>query len=193
MFDKWIKPGIRLTITVMLGVLTVVLAACSGFSFGPSGQTVESTSASSTIPTVVTSKANTGSSTGPRVTDGTPIPGGGRQVQLADRVLLITNVAKQSGADPSMVSIVLTLTVKNTGSGTVAIKNQPQFFLLVGSEGDTFGKQSNSSDTFFGDISANSQRSGTIVFQIPATASRGLRLMYQPENPADTSFMSLNL
>jgi hypothetical protein len=123
----------------------------------------------------------------------TPLAGGNSQSQqlvLKDRTLLITGLTKQTGSDPTVVSVSLTLTVKDT-SGK-AIQNQPEFYQLVGSEGDTFGKQSNSSDTFYGPINASGQRSGTIVFQVPSGALNGIRLMYRPEDPTETVFTPLN-
>ncbi len=59
--------------------------------------------------------------------------------------------------------------------------NESTFFQLLSAEGDTFTYQSNSSDTFYGDIPAHSSRDGSIVFQIPKAAASNLRLLYRPE------------
>ena len=203
----------RLKLVIGSGVCVVILLLLA--AFGDTATTAENgtvpppavatntavpTTAATANATVVTNSGS-GSITvtvtppsGPQVISSpTPIPGGNtksQQVVLQDRTLLITDVSKQAGGDANTVSIVLVLTVKDT-SGQ-AIKNQPEFYQLVDSEGDSFGKQSNSSDTFYGAIDANSQRSGTIVFQIPSGAAIGLRLMYRPENPTETVFTPLN-
>ncbi|HTK07354.1 MAG TPA: DUF4352 domain-containing protein, partial [Ktedonobacteraceae bacterium] len=197
MLDKRIK----LVIVSGLCALTLLLAACGGPTSSPgTGQTNSNGTSAPTTVTTANATVVTGSNgatnvtppSGPTiVTSPTPIPGSngkGQQLKLADRILLITSATKQNGADPTSVSIVLALTVKNTSPKGLTIQNQPEFFQLVGSEGDTFGKQSNSSDSFYGPINANSQRSGTIVFQIPAAAVKGLRLMYRTENQNETVF-----
>ncbi|HEY4389615.1 MAG TPA: DUF4352 domain-containing protein [Ktedonobacteraceae bacterium] len=196
---------IKLVIVSGLCALTLLLAACSGPTSSPGtsqtpGANSNGTSAPTTVATanatVVTGgngATNVTPPSGPTiVTSPTPIPGSngkGQQVSLKDRTLLITSATKQKGADPTSTSIVLALTVQNKSGAT--IQNQPEFFQLVGSEGDTFGKQSNSSDSFYGPINANSQRSGTIVFQIPTAAVNGLRLMYRTENQNETVFTTL--
>ncbi len=201
---------IKLLIVGALCLLTFLLAACNGdASTTPpeTGQVPKSAAATNTpIPTtaatanatIVTGGGSGGQNVtppaGPQVINSpTPIAGGNAQSQqivLKDRTLLITAVTKQQDADPTIASVSLTLTVKNT-SGQ-AIKNQPEFFQLVGSEGDSFGKQSNSSDAFYGPIDANGQRAGTIVFQVPSAALNGIRLMYRPEDPSETVFTPLS-
>jgi hypothetical protein len=64
---------------------------------------------------------------------------------------------------------------------------------LTGAEGDAFGLQSGANNNFFGSIASQSSRSGTIIFQIPAGAMNGLRLLYRPEVATETTFVSLNL
>jgi len=204
--DKHIKS----LVVSVLCVMMFLLAACSDSTPSETGQVPKTTSPTNTpVPTTaatanatVINVAGPGTAAatnvtppaGPKVVNTpTPIAGGNSQSQqlvLKDRTLLITDVTKQTGSDPTVVSISLTLTVKDTG-GT-AIKNQPEFFQLVGAEGDTFGKQSNSSDTFYGPIDASGQRSGTIVFQVPSAALNGIRLMYRPEDPSETIFTPLS-
>jgi Domain of unknown function (DUF4352) len=193
-------------VSVLCVVMMLLLAACNDpTTTSESGTVPPQAKPNTPVPTTaVTANATvvTSAGNGPNVTpppgpevisSPTPIPGGSsksQQVVLQDRTLLITDVSQQKGADPTAVSVILTLTVKNTSSQ--AIQNQPDFYQLVGAEGDSFGKQSNSSDAFYGPISANSQHSGTIVFQIPSAAIAGLRLMYRPENPSETVFTPLN-
>ncbi len=86
----------------------------------------------------------------------------------------------------------LTLTLKNTG--TKPILNQATFFQLVGSEGDVFGYQSSVTPGFFGTISPQSGRNGTIVFLVPTGAmSGGIRLLYRSEIDTETVFVSLQI
>ncbi len=97
----------------------------------------------------------------------TPAPGGSpgsQQVTFPDRIVVIGNVSKQSSIGNS-TPVSLTLTLKNTG--TKPILNQATFFQLVGSEGDVFGYQSSVTPGFFGTISPQSGRNGTIVFLVP--------------------------
>lgn len=97
---------------------------------------------------------------------------------LKDRTLVINAISRQKGANPDPVAINITMTIKNTGGKP--IKNQATFFQLVGAGGDFFG-QTNSSDNFYGPIAPHTTRSGTITFQLPAAASKNLRLMYRSE------------
>lgn len=127
----------------------------------------------------------------------TSIPGGsgdntqGQVVKLADRVLTISNVSKQAGADASSTRISLTISVKNTGARS--IMNEASFFQLLDAEGDAFGLQSSAATNFFGAITPQSSRSGTINFQVPTGALKGLRLLYRPEVAAETTILPLNV
>jgi Domain of unknown function (DUF4352) len=124
----------------------------------------------------------------------TRVPGGNQQSQLVslpDRIIAITNLTKQAGSDSNSISINLTITVKNTGLKT--INNDATYYQLISAEGDTFGLQSDAPQEFFGSIAAQSSRSGTITFQVPAGALNGMRLMYRPDVSSDTTFVPLNL
>jgi len=124
----------------------------------------------------------------------TRIPGGNEQSQLVtlrDRVITITNMSKQVGTDSNSIAINLTITIKNTGAKT--INNDAAYFQLISAEGDAFGLQSNIAPNFFGSITSQSSRSGTIIFQVPSGAINGIRLMYRPEVSTETIFVPLNL
>ncbi len=112
-------------------------------------------------------------------------------VTLSDRILMISSVSKQAGADSSSLTISLTMTIKNTGAKP--IMNEAMYFQLTGADGDTFGIQSGANSHFFTPIAPQSSRTGTIVFQIPVGATNGLRLMYRPEVATETIFVPLNL
>ena len=124
----------------------------------------------------------------------TPVPGGSthsQQVALSDRTLIINDVTKSAGASANSVTITLSVEVKNTGSK--AILNQSDYYILTSSEGDSFGVTSSPTSSFYGTIGASNSHSGTLVFQIPSAAATGLRLMYRPEVAADTAFLPLVL
>jgi hypothetical protein len=124
----------------------------------------------------------------------TTVPGGNEHSQLvtlSDRLLTITNMRKQAGTDSNSIAINLTITIKNTSGKT--INNDAAYFQLISTEGDTFGLQSSISPSFFGTIASQSSRSGTIIFQVPASAIDGMRLMYRPEVSTETIFVPLNL
>jgi hypothetical protein len=124
----------------------------------------------------------------------TPVPGGkpgSQQIVLGDRTLIINSVSKQQGASTNFTLINLYLAVQNTSNK--AIMNRSTFFQLMGSEGDTFGYQYNSSDTFYGPIAAHTARNGTIVFQVPTAATPGLHLLYRPELATETAIIWLNI
>jgi hypothetical protein len=124
----------------------------------------------------------------------TPVPGGkpgSQQIVLGDRTLIINSASKQQGASTNVTLINLDLAVQNTSEK--AIMNQSTFFQLMGSEGDTFGYQYNSSATFYGPIAPHTTRSGTIVFQVPTAATAGLRLLYRPELATETAIIWLNM
>jgi hypothetical protein len=112
-------------------------------------------------------------------------------VELGDRTLVLNSVSKQDNADGKSSLITLALTIKNTSNKP--IRNEASFFQLMSAEGDTFTYQSNSSDTFYSDISGHSSRDGTIVFQIPKAAASNLRLLYRPEVATETVVMPLNV
>ncbi len=63
----------------------------------------------------------------------------------------------------------------------------------MGPEGDTFGYQYNSSDNFYGTIAAHATHSGTIVFQVPTSATSSLRLLYRPEIATETAIILLKI
>jgi hypothetical protein len=148
-----------------------------------------------TTPIVVTPKTTQKSGgNGPLViTSPTPAPGGSansQQVVLADRTLVISSATKQK-VNANSLLITLEITVKNTSTKT--IMNQSTFFQLMGAEGDTFSYQYNSSDNFYGPLAAQSARTGTISFQIPAAAATNLRLLYHSEIATETALVSLKV
>ncbi len=124
----------------------------------------------------------------------TRVPGGNQQSQLVtlpDRIITITNLSKQAGSESNSISIQLTMTVKNTGAKT--INNDATYYQLISAEGDAFGSQSGTPQSFFGPIASQSSRSGTITFEVPAGALNGMRLMYRPDVSSETIFVPLNL
>jgi hypothetical protein len=133
--------------------------------------------------------------TGPHIIlSPTPVPGGkpgSQQIVLGSRTLIIYSVSKQNGVSPNSTLISLNLAIQN--SSAKVIMNQPTFFQLMGSEGDTFGYQYNSSDNFYGTITAHTTRSGTIVFELPMAAAAGLRLLYRPEIATETAIILLKI
>ena len=160
------------------------------------GSTPSATATTTITPQLVTPKAASGlPGKGLQVISSpTPVPGGkpgSQQIVLGDRTLIINSVSKQQGASSNFTLINLDLAIQNTSNK--AIMNRSIFFELVGSEGDTFGYQYNSSDTFYGPIAAHTTRSGTIVFQVPAVATSGLRLLYHPEIATETAIILLNI
>ena len=181
---------------VML-VMLVLLAACSSTGNTSNQGTGPSAAARATItPQLVTPKDVHGSpGTGPQVISSpTTVPGskpGSQHIVLGDRTLIITSVSKQNGASPNAALISLNLGVQNTSAK--AIMNLAPFFQLMGSEGDIFGSQYNSSDDFYGSIPAHTTRDGMIAFQIPTAATPGLRLLYRPEVATETVIILLKL
>ncbi|GAC1392928.1 MAG: hypothetical protein NVS4B12_22410 [Ktedonobacteraceae bacterium] len=175
-----------------------VLAACSSgdppTSASGSTPTPKVTTGSSATTVAVTSLPST-PGVGPIVIlSPTPIPGGGahsQQVVLADRTLLINNVSKGVGADANSVAINMAMTLKNTSAK--AISNQSSYFSLFGSEGDVFGLPANTTGSFFGPINANGSRSGTVVFQVPTSAAKTLRLFYRSEVVSEAVFVPFNV
>ena len=198
-------------------MLLFLLAACDSGNVGGSGNTggngtssgggtasVGQASSSSThiasmptvtTPIVVTPKATQKSGgNGPLViVSPTPVPGGSidsQQVVLADRTLVISSATKQKVNTNSLL-ITLVITVKNTSAKS--IMNQSTFFQLMGAEGDTFSYQYNSSDNFYGPVAAQSARTGTISFEIPAAAATNLRLLYHSEVATETVLVTLKV
>lgn len=181
-------------------MLLLVACASTGNTSGSNGSSSSSwhgsASIHATVLAVVKPKSVHGSpGSGPIVvTLPTPMPGSNansEQVVLKDRTLVITSVSKQNGPNAGSSLITLVLTVKNTSDKP--IMNQSTFFQLTGPEGDTFTYQYNSSDNFYGTVSANSSRNGTIQFQVPRAATSNLRLLYHPEDTTETALVSLGV
>ncbi|MBV8695506.1 MAG: DUF4352 domain-containing protein [Ktedonobacteraceae bacterium] len=103
----------------------------------------------------------------------------GQQVALPDRALNISNVSEQIGPDASSVTISMTMAINNTSGATIT--NTSSYFQLISKEGDVFGPQSTVSPSLFGTIAPQASRSGTIVFQVPTAALKGLTLLFHSE------------
>jgi hypothetical protein len=114
---------------------------------------------------------------------------GGQQVALPDRALDIKNVNVQIAPDASSVTIGLTMTINNTSSATIT--STSSYFQLISKEDDAFGPQPSASPSLFGTIAPHASRSGTIVFQIPTAALKGLILLFH--SPAITVMIPLNV
>lgn len=112
-------------------------------------------------------------------------------IALPDRKLTVGTVSEQSGSDASTKGISLTITVTNTGQSP--IMNHATFYQLVGPEGDSFGTQSSVSANFYGSIPPRGSHQGTVVFQVPAGAVKGLRLLYRSEVATETVLIPLGL
>lgn len=198
----------RVAMGGMLLVVFVLLAACGPFgnasdsgstgnaSTPVGGSTVQGTPPAAITPLLVTPKSSSGSpGKAPlMITSPTPVPGGGAGSQLVvllDRTLMIYSVSKHQGTSTSSTSIDLDLAVQNTSGKAIA--NQITFFQLMGPEGDIFGYQNNSSDTFYGTIAAHTTHRGTIEFQVPIAATASLRLLYRPEIATETAIILLNI
>jgi hypothetical protein len=181
----------------VIPVLFLLLVACSSAGSGSTqNQSTFSATAATITPQLVTPKASSGSAgKGPLVISSpTPVPcgrAGSQQIVLGDRTLIIHRVSKQKGASTNSTLINLDLAVQNTSDK--AIMNQLTFFQLMGSEGDTFGYQFNSSDNFYGAIAAHTTRSGTIMFQVPTAATASLHLLYRPEIATETAIILLKI
>jgi len=190
---KKFVPGIAILIVLVL------LAGCSSANnSGTTSSSIKSSiTASVTItPQIVTPKTANGSpGKGPLVISSpTTIPGekaGIQHIVLGDRTLIIYHVSKQNGASSNSTLINLDLAVQNTSHK--AIMNLSTFFQLMGPDGDAFGYQYNSSDNFYGPITAYMARSGTIVFQIPNAAASSLQLLYRPEIAAEAAIIRLKI
>jgi len=184
----------------LLSVFFLLVACSSAGSNNSSTErnlTKSTTTASVAItPQLVTPKATSGSpGKGPLVISSpTTVPGGNpgtQQIVLGDRTLIIYRVTEQNGASSNSTLISLDLTVQNTSHK--AIMNLSTFFQLMGPDGDAFGYQYNSSDNFYGPITAYKAHSGTIVFQIPKAATSSLQLLYRPEIAAETVIIRLKI
>lgn len=112
-------------------------------------------------------------------------------VTLADRTLTIGKASQQPGSDASTTGISLTITVSNTSPSPIL--NKATFYQLVGAGGDSFGTQSSVSANFYGSISPRNSRQGTIVFQVPTGAVKGLQLLFRPEVATETTLIPLIL
>jgi hypothetical protein len=104
---------------------------------------------------------------------------GGQQVALPDRALEIKNVSVQIAPDASSVTISLTITINNSSHATIT--NTSSYFQLISKEDDVFGPQPTVSPSLFGTIAPQTSRSGTLVFQIPTAALKGLTLLLHSE------------
>src|SRR5207247_5010836 len=99
--------------------------------------------------------------------------------------------SKKEETENNSIDINQTNTIKNTDAKT--INNNAAYFQLISAEGDAFGLQSKVAPNFFGSIASQRSRSGIIIFQVPAGAINGIRLMYRPEVSTETIFVPLNL
>ena len=111
-------------------------------------------------------------------------------ITLPDRTLTIDAVSKQAGSGASTTAVGLTITITSTGPSP--IMNSAAFYQLIGAEGDSFGTQSSVSANFYGSVPTRSSRQGTIIFQVPTGALKGLRLLYRPEVATETALIPLN-
>ena len=194
---KFVPGGIILVLFLLPFLSGCAESNSNNGKTGTSSRPTHSATAITTItPQLVTPKAVSGSpGKGPLIISSpTTVPGGkpgSQQIVLHSRTLIITSVTRQKGASANSTLITLNLAVQNTGN--TAIMNQSTFFQLMGSEGDAFGYQYNSSDNFYGSIAAHTTRNGTIVFQIPTPAASSLHLLYRPENATETAIISLKI
>lgn len=197
MFAQWKKP----VASGLILLVCLLLVACNsaGNKNGTTGKSSTSSSTNAPVsitPQQVTPKATGTAGKGPLVISSpTKVPGGkpgSQQIVLSDRTLIINRVTEQKGASPNTTLVNLDLAVQNTGNKT--IMNLSTFFQLIGSEGDTFGYQYNSTDNFYGTIAAHSTRNGTIVFEVPAAAAKlSLHLLYRPEIAQETAIILLKI
>lgn len=176
--------------------LLLSLAACGGEGSNSGGMNTTAGQGNTVTitPEQVAPKVVQGTAgTGPVIiANPTSISGGkpgSQQVVLADRVLIVNGVSTQNGASAGTTLVSLDLSVSNTSSQ--AIMNQSSFFVLMGPEGDTFAYQRNSSDNFYGSISAASTHNGLVVFQVPTAAASSLKLLYRPEVATETVVLPL--
>lgn len=178
------------------GVMLVVmwLAACG--SAPDPGSGASATAGPAATPRLVIPKSVGGSpGKGPLIiSNPAPLLGGkigSQKVVLNDRTLVINSVTMQPGTNQSSILIDLDLVVRNTSEKP--IRNESSFFLLMGSEGDTFSQQDSSSVDFYRTIAVHSSRSGTIGFEIPTAAASSLYLLYRPEIATETVLTQLKV
>jgi hypothetical protein len=201
---KYVAWGMQAVLLLCI----LLLNACGGTTQSRAGAvtatpTPRSSSSTQTVATPTPGKTSVPAATATpvqsngaaplEITTPSPIPGGSstsQQTVLKDRTLIIESVSKQRGANPDPVAITIAITINNTGGK--AIQNQASFFHLIGTGGDFFG-QTNSSDNFYGSITAHTSRSGTITFQLPAAAATNLRLMYRSEVASEALLIPLKL
>ena len=190
------KMALKYVVLCVMVLWVCALVACSPASSSKDRATTPTAKGTSSIndttPVIPTSVPGT-PGVGPIVIlSPTPVPGGGthsQQVVFADRTLIINDVSKGAGADANLVAVSLKIMLKNT-SGKV-IMNESSYFSLLGSEGDAFGLPATTTSSFFGSIASNSSRSGTIVFQVPAGAIKGLHLLYRSNVATETVFLPI--
>lgn len=199
MYSQHKKPGPGGAILIVFLLVVACSSAgnkSSNTSTGASSPSTSITAPISTTPQQVTPKATGTAGRGPLVISSpTQVPGGkpgSQQIVLSDRTLIINRVTEQKGASANTALISLDLTVQNTGNKTIL--NLSTFFQLMGSEGDAFGYQYNSSDSFYGTIAAHTIRSGTIIFEVPtAVANSSLHLFYRPEIAQEATIILLKI
>jgi Domain of unknown function (DUF4352) len=185
-----------LSSVILVSFLLLVACDTSGSGSTQDQGSTRSAPAVTITPRLVTPKSAHGSAgKGPLVISSpTPVPGGkagSQQIVLGDRTLIINSVSKQKGPSANSTLINLDLAIQNTSNK--AIMNQSTFYQLMGPEGDIFGYQYNSSDTFYGAIAAHTTRAGMIVFQLPTAATSSLRLLYRPEIASETVIILLKI
>jgi hypothetical protein len=178
---------------LMILIVLLLLAGCSSASNNntANSSTQSSTAVSvSTTPQLITPRSASGSpGKGPLVISSPTMVPGAQQVVLGDRTLILSRVTIQNGTNSHSSLIDLDLAIHNTSSK--AIMNLSNFFQLMGPDGDAFGYQYNSSDNFYGPITAFQTRTGTIVFEVPKAAISSLQLLYRPEAAAETVLIRL--
>lgn len=185
-----------LKICGLLALLALLAACGDSNSTSAVTPTLQSGTAGASTPgsgpTVIT--AVTVVPTGAAGNTATTTPQGNPQKQvitMRDRTLTIERVSEQTGSDASTTAVGLTITIANTSPGPVM--NSATFYQLVGAEGDSFGTQSSVSANFYGSIPSRGSRQGTIIFQVPTGAVKGLRLLFRPEVATETTLIPLGL
>jgi len=143
----------------------------------------------------VTAKPAGGSAGIGPLTVSNPTSTGGKdrpqQVALSDRVLIIRGATVRAGVGETSTLVGVDLTIQNRGPNAIA--NKPNFFEIMGPEGDIFAKQDGRSGAFYGTIDPQKIRAGRISFEIPRAATSSMRLMYRPEGLARTVIVPLTI